>query len=418
LIKFSESIWNEIAPEGNTKRDQLVYNYCIWKNSFTDYALFSFENKCKLITFKDHPNRPSHKEKVLMVGPWIGEEQYEHKWVSHVKSHIERNVYDKVIVGCRPNRENMYADISPDRFIISNPNGVKNKYMLDGNHPRFNIKSNDKFDIVELIPNKQWFELKTTITQLPNKIGKVNVYYNYYITSNIERNEELQFCIDMLISNEEIDNIYLIVDEDTKVEFHNDKIAIIVINHRPTFNNFFEQINNYTDDTDVNIIINSDCFILEDSILKIKNNICDTEAWILSRKELISPISFSWIDRMDATGSQDAWCVKGKVKELDADFMMGLLGCDNKIAYLLYTAGYIVLNPSNDIIVYHYHTTQLRTYDENGRLPTPYLFTNICESNNKIEEIYLSEETIIHNPFAYTYVKNKLLRIIHGANKF
>ena len=144
LIKFSEAIWAEMYPKGNTKRDQLVYDYCMWKSGFTNkQELFTFGEKLKVIKFADHPHRPNHKEQVLLVGPWLGEEQFEEGWIQHVEQYVSKHAVDTVIVGCRPNREFMYKSISPDRFIISDPEGTKSGNLLDNRVPQFNITSNN-----------------------------------------------------------------------------------------------------------------------------------------------------------------------------------------------------------------------------------------------------------------------------------
>lgn len=157
LIKLSEAIWDEISPEGNTKRDQLVYDYCVWKTEFVNYSLFSFNDKMKLLRFSDHPNRSKHKEKVLMVGPWLGESKFEASWVKCVSEYVSKNPVDKIIVGCRPNSEHLYDNIMPDRFIVSDPEGVRSGNLLNNNVPRFNVQSNDSKEIISLTSSDENF---------------------------------------------------------------------------------------------------------------------------------------------------------------------------------------------------------------------------------------------------------------------
>jgi hypothetical protein len=83
---------------------------------------------------------------VLLVGPWLGEDQYEQYWIKFVEQYVSTHAVDKVMVGCRPNREHLYSNINPDKFIISNPEGLRLGNLLNHNVPRFNIssKSDDK----------------------------------------------------------------------------------------------------------------------------------------------------------------------------------------------------------------------------------------------------------------------------------
>ncbi len=153
LIALSESIWNEMKPTNNTKRDQLVYDYCVWKNKFTSYSLFTFQEKMEVIHFMDHPNRSTHSEKVLLVGPWLGESEGEEAWAKFVSEYLKKTPVDSVIVGCRPNREKLYDKVSPDKFIVSDPDGVRSGNLLDNRVPRFNITSTSENKEIMYLPS-------------------------------------------------------------------------------------------------------------------------------------------------------------------------------------------------------------------------------------------------------------------------
>jgi len=403
LIKFSDSVWGEISPKNNTKRDQLVFDYCMWKNDFKDnILLFTYSEKCSVVMFNDHPNKPNHIEKVLMVGPWLGELKYERMWANYVADYLKDHLFDKVMVGCRSNRESVYDIIDPDKFIISDPEGVRNKHLLDGAIPRFNINRNlSNYEIIELRTDADWQEhhIRHIISEGVDFNGKFNVYYNYYIDSDDNRNEELKFSLNKLIENKEIDNIYLVIDDKKLVNdpiLNIKKVKLISVDDRPTYSHMFDMINDRTYEDDINMIINSDCFLLEDSVKRIKTYIDYGESWVLSRKELISTDNLTWVQDINPAGSQDAWLFKGKIKDISGDFTMGILGCDNKIALLIKEAGYTVLNPVNDVILYHNHKSAIRNYDESTKLPSPYLLVNSCYSYHKVED-----NIIVHNAYAY-----------------
>ena len=67
-----------------------------------------------------------------------------------------------------------------------------------------------------------------------------------------------------------------------------------------------------------------------------------------------------------------------------SDFNLGIPGCDNRIAWELYRAGYKLINPASKIKSYHYHPSDLHNYhDETGEVKAycyiakPYLFVEL-----------------------------------------
>ena len=66
-------------------------------------------------------------------------------------------------------------------------------------------------------------------------------------------------------------------------------------------------------------------------------------------------------DSLVATLSQDVWAFKAPLPKVDAKFLMGKPGCDNRIAYEFRRAGLRVNNPAYSIMAAHLHmcaTTQ------------------------------------------------------------
>lgn len=148
LIKFQELLWHEMTTK--TRRDQLSWNYCAWKLNFKDFVLFSFEQKCSLLYFKDHPHRPHHIEKVLVAGPWFGEDDWEKLlWVPYVKSVIEKKPLDRVVIATRPGHEKYY-DFHVDEFKLADPVGPRDGCLFAGREPSIKLnKTSDKEIILE-----------------------------------------------------------------------------------------------------------------------------------------------------------------------------------------------------------------------------------------------------------------------------
>ena len=78
----------------------------------------------------------------------------------------------------------------------------------------------------------------------------------------------------------------------------------------------------------------------------------------------------------ETNDSQDAWIFNGnqRVNLIEnCEFPMGKLGCDNRLAYEIEMAGFIVTNPSRTIQIFHLHDVPVRTYDLSKTVPKPYL---------------------------------------------
>jgi uncharacterized protein YueI len=208
----------------------------------------------------------------------------------------------------------------------------------------------------------------------------LNIFYNYYKDENVERQKEIDYCYSRILSGK-YDKIYIISEFPENVENN------IIISGKPSYNDIFKVINEKTTESDINIVINSDCFIDDESLEKLRINLQDNEFWCLTRRDIESINPFRFKDLYRSHDSQDCWIFKGKVN-VDVNFTMGISGCDNKIAYLFHQKGYTILNPSKDINVFHYHLTNLRRYSKTP-LPKPYVLISPCYSHKKDSKIAL-----------------------------
>jgi hypothetical protein len=66
----------------------------------------------------------------------------------------------------------------------------------------------------------------------------------------------------------------------------------------------------------------------------------------------------------DTTDSQDAWIFQTPIPPFKYDkIMLGVMGCDNRIAYRAKEAGLIILNPCKTIQAIHLHMSGIRNFD-------------------------------------------------------
>jgi GR25 family glycosyltransferase involved in LPS biosynthesis len=202
------------------------------------------------------------------------------------------------------------------------------------------------------------------------------VYFNYFESKTEKRNKEIQYCLNKLISNKKIDKIFLVCSDEYSEKLDKKIVKINMINLQPTFRDMFNIINFNTKNSDLNILLNSDCYFDGDNIELILNNIKFGTVYCLSTWNIVSLVPFK-SEHFDVEFSQSAWAFLGEINDLNCDFKMGTPSCDNVLAHEFEKNGYEVLNPSKDIKVYHYHLSE-KNYDyqeiEKNRLKEPYKF--------------------------------------------
>jgi len=146
----------------------------------------------------------------------------------------------------------------------------------------------------------------------------------------------------------------------------------------------FSELFDLAQEDKINILANGDIFFDDTSqlekIFHIPYNVC----YALSRWELPEggkPGEGKLFDRAD---SQDVWIFRGRLNLLPGfgSYNMGILGCDNRLAWELDHNGYGVLNPSKTIKTWHYHNSKYRTYREQPLVPPPYLYISPTELMN------------------------------------
>lgn len=206
----------------------------------------------------------------------------------------------------------------------------------------------------------------------------VNLYYNYYQCGHTERQAELDACLLKLMLNDEIDNI-LVVLKKCDVQYFNilaenfkNKVTQIYLEDRPTFKfAVYNVLNPNSSPDDINIMINSDCFIGEETDWEFIQYMNDQSVYCMSRYDLLSidPIQIDTTSLLPAEWSQDAWIFKGKLKEgVVCDFPFGKLACDAAFAYNLQTKKYSVSSPCSNVKILHWHKTGIRTYSQKDRV--------------------------------------------------
>lgn len=171
---------------------------------------------------------------------------------------------------------------------------------------------------------------------------------------------KLHELVESIIYNQldkNISFIHLFMNTSDKYEFldNNAKIKIIRTEKRPTYKTLFEYANLMFPTGTPVIIANGDIYFENLEILEGYD--LTNKFLCLGRHEINNNKSL-----YDVPYAQDAWIFQAKIEVPEnADFFMGLNGCDNRIAYLMNLRKYELHNPSKDLRIIHNHESDNRT---------------------------------------------------------
>ena len=193
----------------------------------------------------------------------------------------------------------------------------------------------------------------------------------YYQPSNYLRFGEYLYTLHEHLKNDLIEKVILFISDDSTLSFKSDKIQIVHLNSRPTYDFMINFCNENFDD--ICILSNSD-IIFDDSLsLVTKENLKNT-FYALSRRELQENYTIQERPVHHLHCSQDAWVFLPKINFNQlANFTFGIQGCDRRISRIAKDSGYVVKNPYGKIILKHAHRINHRTYGNAGTVPGPHL---------------------------------------------
>lgn len=198
----------------------------------------------------------------------------------------------------------------------------------------------------------------------------MHILTEYHNSKSQERNAEYIYCIKKNIENPIIEGIHIFIGEDTIVDFigSSQKVFIIRKKQRPTYDEFIRYAAENLDSS-ICIIANTDIVIAE-GFEKLSKEYLEGKFISLSRWDSIGKKTSHY----DFAYSQDAWVFLSPISISNSDFNLGILGCDNRIAYEAHSSGLDVRNPSGFLKVVHYHESNYRTYKVQDTLRGKYLF--------------------------------------------
>lgn len=219
-----------------------------------------------------------------------------------------------------------------------------------------------------------------------------NLIVNYYTDKNVERTEELDYCILENLKNEMFDKVVLMCNEADYNKLYakcgngfdfgfSERVVPIITDARPSYNDYFRIITKlFSEPNNINIVANLDIIIPKETLTYLRFYMPTNKTCLaLTRWDVVNKNDYrygsTFFDRPD---SQDVWIFIGGVPQIaGATFSLGIAGCDNSIAHFLEQGGYNVLNPSRTLKTFHLHLTGVRNYISNfgqqiERVPPPY----------------------------------------------
>lgn len=184
---------------------------------------------------------------------------------------------------------------------------------------------------------------------------------NFYDAKHYLRSEELIFTLSENVKNDCISKI-IVFNEAKKEPVESDKITYIDTEKRMRFKDFFEYANKHLVGERC-ILANADMVITED-IQKLDSQCLKALFVCLSRWDQGGK-------GLEMGGdSQDTWIFDAPLREgfvNNTDFNMGVVFCDNVLAYLAHENGYVPWNPSKDVRTKHVHNSQHRRRPTNPK---------------------------------------------------
>lgn len=225
----------------------------------------------------------------------------------------------------------------------------------------------------------QALSLQNTLPLLSRPV--VRAFVNLFASSVPERVAELVTAFDFLLRDPSIDRVHVFVDEAARTQItqlQDPKVIIIPFDGRPSFNEYFDHMNEYP--SDINMILNADTFFEPMTLVETMKwwplLSASNAVYALSRWEYSGALETATFE--DTLFSQDAWIFFGNtIKHIPGNFTLGQVGCDNKFMYELLQAGYRVFNPSHSVRLMHYHVSAVRnklTYNQKPEFPWNFLW--------------------------------------------
>jgi len=187
---------------------------------------------------------------------------------------------------------------------------------------------------------------------------------SFYVDPDSRRQAELLECLRRNSRNDLISEIHVFVEDPRGAglaaiftELADARIRLIAHERRATYSDLFTYANRHLAGWRV-IIANADIYF-DRSLARLDGYDLADRLLCLSRWDVQAN---GETHLFDFSASQDAWIFQAPLREFRADFHLGVLGCDNRLAWEAEHVGLTLSNPSRTIRANHLHLSEVRRY--------------------------------------------------------
>ena len=200
----------------------------------------------------------------------------------------------------------------------------------------------------------------------------IRLFTSAFASHDDSRREEYAEALRRNLECDPIEAVCIFEEGTPDLPHENPRLFVRDARERPFYSDFFAWMNELAGPDDISILANAD--------IHFDGQLALFGEWLQEPGDVLAlarwePDATGKIAIRDRNDSQDAWIFRGRIRDLDCDFPVGVPGCDNRLAIELARAGYRVLNPSFSIRSYHLHggerapwVGELRA----GGVPPPY----------------------------------------------
>ena len=243
---------------------------------------------------------------------------------------------------------------------------------------------------------------------------EINLFIQFFIHSNKERNEEIKTCLRMNVLNPFITRIFLLneineVYTSEQLGVDNQKIIQLPLGYRMQYSDVIRYVDTLTFKGYV-IIANSDIFF-DDSIFNILKSNMNVKPLVMAQLRYEYDGTATGIKIFGPRpDSQDSWIYHKKWNNLlykyvkVFNFALGKPGCDNHITYLFKICGFELVNDPQLVHTLHYHKTQIRDYTKADLIKPPYIFVFPAGIPTNVPY----DVNMNHNSLLFNYIRNKI----------
>jgi Glycosyl transferase family 2 len=196
----------------------------------------------------------------------------------------------------------------------------------------------------------------------------------FYQDADINRQGEFLECLRRNAANDRLTEIHLFIEEPLGLDqllttyplLNSAKFRLMAHGRRLTYQDLFAYANRCLPGRCV-IIANADMYF-DHTLARLDGYDLAGRLLCLSRWDVRPDGSAAFFDH---PASQDAWIFETPIREFPCNFHLGVLGCDNRLAWEAEHAGLAISNPSRTVRAYHLHLSHVRHSSERQRLLGP-----------------------------------------------